>query len=176
MLAAAAMLCGASFVSAQKAANASASLSAGVPRLQPMPNTAIRGIICRALDVIVGVIVRAKLACAASPAGSTPAGGVPCIGQSLAKRTVRPASRALLTFLMCASSATRQCWCLAHSSTANTPLASVAVVMTGTAPHAFASRRARSLAPPRWPESSGIAKRQHSSSTTTAGSVALLRQ
>ena len=50
------------------------------------------------------------------------------------------------------------------------------VVITGTAPQAAASRQARSFAPPRWPESSGTAKRPHSSSTTTAGSVALLWQ
>lgn len=36
--------------------------------------------------------------------------------------------------------------------------------------------RARSLAPPRWPDNSGTAKCLHSSTTTTAGSLALLRQ
>ena len=55
-------------------------------------------------------------------------------------------------------------------------VASVAVVITGTAPHTAASARARSLAPPRWPERMGTAKRPHSSSTTTAGSCALLWQ
>ena len=176
MLAAAITLCGASCVCAQNPAKAAASRAAGVPRLQPMPSTATRGMICSAVSFSAGVSVRAKSAAAASAAGSTPAGGVPCMGQWLAKCTVRPASSAPLTALMRPGSATVQCWCLAHSSTANTPFASVAVVMTGTAPHTFASRRARALAPPRWPDSSGTAKRPHSSSTTTAGSAALLRQ
>ena len=69
---------------------------------------------------------------------------------------------------------TRQFCRLAHSSTANTPLASVAVVSTGTAPHTAEIRRARSLAPPRCPDSMGTAKCPHSSTTTTAGSSLLL--
>ena len=98
------------------------------------------------------------------------------MGQSDANCTVLPASSAPLTSLMRSGSSTVQFWCFAHSSTANTPFASVAVVITGTAPHTAASARARSLAPPRWPERMGTAKRPHSSSTTTAGSCALLWQ
>ncbi len=109
------------------------------------------------------------------PANATPAGGVPGTGQSDASGRVpsqqRPADQ--LDPLRLQHGAVLG---LAHSSTANTPLASVAVVMTGTAPQTAASARASSLAPPRWPESSGTANRPHSSSTTTAGSVALLRQ
>ena len=48
--------------------------------------------------------------------------------------------------------------------------------MTGTAPQSAESWRARSLAPPKWPDKIGTAKRPHSSSTTTAGSLALLWQ
>ena len=70
------------------------------------------------------------------------------MGQSDANCTVLPASSALLTSLMRSGSSTVQFWCFAHSSTANTPFASVAVVITGTAPHTAASARARSLAPP----------------------------
>ncbi len=69
---------------------------------------------------------------------------------------------------------TRQFCRLAHSSTAKTLLASVAVVSTGVAPQTPAMRRARSLAPPRWPDRMGTAKWPHSSTTTTAGSSVLL--
>ena len=80
------------------------------------------------------------------------------MGNSDRYRTGPPASSLLLTRLMRSGSSTAQFWCLAHASTANTPLASVAVVMTGTAPQTAASARARSLAPPRWPERIGTAK------------------
>ena len=172
MLAAAVMHCGARPACAQKTAKASVSVSAGVPRLQPTPSTPMRGTRCKASPA--GHRVRASSGAAASSA--RPAGGMPAMGQSDANRTVLPASSAPLTFLMRSGSSTAQFWCLAHSSTANTPFASVAVVMTGTAPHTAASLRASSLAPPRWPERTGTAKRPHSSSTTTAGSDALLLQ
>ena len=174
MLAAAVIPTGAKFVSAQNAANAASSWAAVVPRLQPTPSTPMRGIRCKAFPC--GVIVRAKSASDGSSASATPAGGMPAMAQGEAYRTVLPASSAPLTNLMRGVSHTAQFCFLAHSSTANRPLASVAVVITGTAPQAAASRQARSFAPPRWPESSGTAKRPHSSSTTTAGSVALLWQ
>ena len=171
MLAAAVMHCGARRFWAQKAAKASASVSALVPRLQPTPSTPMRGTRCSASPA--GQRVRAKSG--SSPA-VIPSGGAPAMGQSDANCTVLPASSAPLTSLMRSGSSTVQFWCFAHSSTANTPFASVAVVITGTAPHTAASARARSLAPPRWPERMGTAKRPHSSSTTTAGSCALLWQ
>ena len=173
MLAAAATPCGARPLSRQKAAKAASRCCAVVPRRQPMPSTAMRGTMCSACPV--GVSVNAKSALP-SAAGSTPAGGVPCMGQSAVKCTRFPASNAPLTCLMRSGSATMQPCRLAHSSTAKRPCRSVAVVMTGTAPHTAASRRASALAPPRWPDSSGTANRPHSSSTTTAGSAALLRQ
>lgn len=49
------------------------------------------------------------------------------MGQSDANCTVLPASSAPLTSLMRSGSSTVQFWCFAHSSTANTPFASVAV-------------------------------------------------
>ena len=171
MLAAAVMHCGARRFWAQKAAKASASVSALVPRLQPTPSTPMRGTRCSASPA--GQRVRAKSG--SSPA-VIPSGGAPAMGQSDANCTVLPASSAPLTSLMRSGSSTVQFWCFAHSSTANTPFASVAVVITGTAPHTAASARARSLAPPRWPERMGTAKRPHSSSTTTAWSCALLWQ
>ena len=139
-----------------------------------MPSTPIFGIRCSASPA--GKRVRAKSARSVSPAGTTPAGACPAMGNSERYRTGPPASSLLLTRLMRSGSSTAQFWCLAHASTANTPLASVAVVMTGTAPQTAASARARSLAPPRWPERIGTAKWPHSSSTTTAGSTALFRQ
>ena len=174
MLAAAVMHAAARPWAAQNCAKAASSCAALVPRLHPMPSTPIFGIRCSASPA--GKRVRAKSARSASPAGTTPAGACPAMGNSERYRTGPPASSLLLTRLMRSGSSTAQFWCLAHASTANTPLASVAVVMTGTAPQTAASARARSLAPPRWPERIGTAKWPHSSSTTTAGSTALLRQ
>lgn len=62
----------------------------------------------------------------------------------------------------------------AHWSKAKIPRASVAVVRTACPPSSPAISRARSLAPPRWPERMGTANRPSSSTTTTAGSRALL--
>ena len=62
----------------------------------------------------------------------------------------------------------------AQASTANLPFTSVAVVMTADAPSAAARRRARSFAPPIWPESSGMTNCIFSSMQSTAGSVFLL--
>ena len=174
MLAAAAMHAGARLCRAQKSVKAASNCSAHVPLRQPMPSTPMWGTRCKASPA--GERARAKSASAGVRAGSTPAGGVPCTGNSAANRTDCPASSLLLTCLMRSASSTVQFWCFAHSSTAKMPWASVAVVITGTAPHTAASARARSLAPPRWPDSTGTAKRPHSSSTTTAGSDALLRQ
>ena len=78
MLAAAAMHCGARLCPAQNAAKAVSSTSAGVPRLQPMPSTPMRGTRCSALPA--GVRVRAKSG--AVPSAVTPFGGVPATGQS----------------------------------------------------------------------------------------------
>ena len=63
----------------------------------------------------------------------------------------------------------------ANTSTANFPLTSVAVVITGTAPREPASRRASLLAPPTWPERRGMTNRPPSSTATTAGSRNLSR-
>ena len=52
---------------------------------------------------------------------------------------------------------------------------SVAVVMTGTALRNSAMPAARALAPPIWPDSSGMTKRPCSSMETMAGSFTLLR-
>ena len=69
-----------------------------------------------------------------------PAGASPATGHGDQYRTVCPASRAPLTRLMRSGSRTAQFWALAQRSTAKRPLTSVAVVMTGTAPHAFCQR------------------------------------
>ena len=63
----------------------------------------------------------------------------------------------------------------AQASTENRPLTSVAVVTAAAAPSASASRSARALAPPIWPDSRGITNRARSSAATTAGSVRLSR-
>ena len=97
-------------------------------------------------------------------------------GKSLAERTrtVPPAKILAETALMPWGSVTAQFWRLAHSSTVNRPPTSVAVVMTATAPQIVEISLARSLAPPRCPDTTGTAKRPHSSTATTAGSRALL--
>ena len=61
----------------------------------------------------------------------------------------------------------------AQASTENFRLMSVAVVMTGVASSTSANLRASSLAPPIWPDSSGITKCPSSSMEITAGSVRL---
>ena len=75
--------------------------------------------------------------------------------------------------MRCGSSSAQFCT-RAHSSTANTPFPSVAVVITAVAPQTAAIFLASAFAPPRWPDSSGTANRPRSSTTTTAGSLALL--
>ena len=174
MLAAAAMACGARPCCLQKDAASCSSRSAGVPRRHPMPSTPIFGTRCSASPC--GKRVSAKSASSCAPAMRMPAGIEPEMGNSDQQAADRPASSFPLTSLIFATSRTVHCCFFAHSSTANRPLTSVAVVMTGTAPQAAASSRARSLAPPRCPDRIGTAKRPHSSTTTTAGSVALLRQ
>ena len=174
MLAAAQTAAGLRPDAAQNAAKASSSCWAVVPRRHPTPSTPMRG--TRWSAPPCGVRVRAKSAASGASAFSTPAGASPATGHGDQYRTVCPASRAPLTRLMRSGSRTAQFWALAQRSTAKRPLTSVAVVMTGTAPHAFASARASALAPPRWPDRSGTAKFPPSSTTTTAGSAALLLQ
>ena len=62
---------------------------------------------------------------------------------------------------------------VAQVSTEKRRLMSVAVVITAVACKASAIFRARALAPPMCPESSGITKVPSSSTQTTAGSVRL---
>ena len=62
----------------------------------------------------------------------------------------------------------------ANISTAKTPLASVAVVITGTAPILHDNWLHHSFAPPRCPERRDIRNLPCSSATNTAGSVTLL--
>ena len=62
---------------------------------------------------------------------------------------------------------------VAQVSTENLRLISVAVVITGVAFKLSAIFRASALAPPMWPDSSGITKVPNSSTQTTAGSVRL---
>ena len=174
MLAAAQTAAGLRPDAAQNAAKASSSCWAVVPRRHPTPSTPMRGTRWSASPC--GVRVRAKSAASGASAFFTPAGVSPATGHGDQYRTVCPASRAPLTRLMRSGSRTAQFWALAQRSTAKRPLTSVAVVMTGTAPHAFASARASALAPPRWPDRSGTAKFPPSSTTTTAGSAALLLQ
>ena len=64
---------------------------------------------------------------------------------------------------------------VAQVSTENFPFTSVAVVITGTAPIAWAMVFVRPLAPPIWPDKREIAKVPCSSTHTTAGSVRLSR-
>ena len=96
------------------------------------------------------------------------------MGQELCTVMVPPARSLAETVLIRSGLSTRQFCRFAHSSTANTPFTSVAVVSTGRAPQTLPMARARSLAPPRCPDKMGIAYRAHSSTTTTAGSVVLL--
>ena len=63
-----------------------------------------------------------------------------------------------------------------NPSRATAPAASVAVVITGSAPSTAATRRARSLAPPAWAPVTGTAKRRASSTQTTPGSWCLSRR
>ena len=63
----------------------------------------------------------------------------------------------------------------AKISTANTPLTSVAVVMTGMPLSQPAILSASSLAPPTWPDNRGMQKCPASSAATTGGSVILSR-
>ena len=62
---------------------------------------------------------------------------------------------------------------MAQVSTAHRPRLSVAVVITGVAPAAAATRVARRLAPPMWPESKETTQWPPSSITSTAGSEVL---
>ena len=83
--------------------------------------------------------------------------------------SIRPDISCIMTgltiFILCSA---------ANKSTANIPLVSVAVVITGIAPILSASSLHHSLAPPICPESSEIRNLPLSSATSTAGSVTLL--
>ena len=103
----------------------------------------------------------------------SPAGQGPATGHRDQKDTVSPASRREDTPRIRSGQGTSRPCRRAHWSAAKTPLTSVAVVSTASAPVRAAIRRARSLAPPRWPDRMGTAYRPASSTTTTAGSVLL---
>ena len=141
-----------------------------MPFRQPTPSTAMRGT-SRSAPASALCTVNSKSN--APPSAATPAGGVPATGHGLRSTAVPPASIFADTRLMRGTSSTQQPCRTAHSSTANAPFASVAVVMTGSAPQTAPMRRAKRFAPPRCPLSSGTAKRPHSSTATTAGSDAL---
>ena len=171
MVAAAQTASGQRFSSAHSSRNAVSIDSRGVPRRQPTPSTSAFGAkhsppSCRRTST--------RTSQSAPSVRATPTGHSPSTGHSERTRTVSPAKILAETALMPWGSVTAQFWCFAHSSTANSPLASVAVVMTATAPQMAAISLARSLPPPRWPETTGTAKRPHSSTATTAGSRALL--
>ena len=108
----------------------------------------------------------------ASP-GASPRGRSVTTGKSLRNGT-SPSSTAADTAFASGRLAMAQPFCTAHASTEKRPLMSVAVVMTACAPSEAASALASSFAPPIWPESTGITYCPSSSSTSTAGSVALL--
>ena len=93
-----------------------------------------------------------------------------------ALRTVisSPASSLPETSLIRAAFATAQPCVRAHSSTANTPLTSVAVVTAAAPPVTRAISRASAFAPPRCPDASGMANCPLSSTAITAGSLVLL--
>ena len=93
----------------------------------------------------------------------------------MATPTVLPARAAAERALMATGFWMAQSFSTAQVSMAGMPRRSVAVVTTGVAPVFSAIRTARALAPPIWPESSGITCCPASSMTTTAGSVVLSR-
>ena len=160
-------------LSSRSAAKARSSAAAGVSLRHPTPSTATAGISRRASPASRRRVSRASQS--PSAARATPSGGWPAMGQGLRIVAVSPERTLEEKRTMASGLSTRQFCRLAHSSTAKIPRTSVAVVMTAVPPRQAATRRARSLAPPRWPLRMGIAKRPVSSTTTTAGSLALWR-
>ena len=126
--------------------------SGSMPFLQPTPNDSVLG----------------RRNSVAGKGGS--------ISRSVMATPIRcPSSAAADTALMADGFWMAQSWAIAQLSMAGMPRTSVAVVITGAAPVFWAISRARSLAPPMWPDRMGITCRPISSMTTTAGSVALSR-
>ena len=140
-----------------------------VPRLQPTPRTPIPGTRCSAL------LSSRQMPTFTNPSSAslTPDGQAPLIGKSDVTVTVSPLRILADTGSIRSGSRSAKFCLLAHSSTANFPETSVAVVITGRLPQISPILRARSLAPPRCPLRIGIANRPPSSTTTTAGSRAL---
>ena len=105
------------------------------------------------------------------PRRERPSGRSPCIGKSLCSPTESPARRAADTRLAAILLSMYKPLHFAQLSTAKRPFTSVAVEMAAVPPVSRATRRARSLAPPTWPERSGTTQAPPSSTLTTAGSV-----
>ena len=147
---------------------------APVPRRQPTPARRVLGHSHRASRS--GRYQSTTTSAGSRSPSKTPAGLSPAMGHRDQRETVFPSSRAeetstIFSGLHAASPCAR-----AHWSTAKAPFTSVAVVMTAWPPMRAAISRARSLAPPRWPERMGMANCPPSSTTTTAGSVLLCRR
>ena len=104
---------------------------------------------------------------------NTPPGSSPQISKSEKRGTSLFRMEAAYSFACSIESITQLCL-TAHASTEKRPFTSVAVVITASPPVYPAMRRARSFAPPMWPESSEITCFPCSSRTITAGSLVLL--
>ena len=153
---------------ARNCSSAASNAAREVPRRQPTPSTRMFGTSSRASPAAFSTVTSAS---AGGPAvSSTPGGVSPWMGQGHPSRTVPPASSRAETAWMARGFSTRRPWRRAHWSMGKSPFLSVAVVITGFAPQARPMARARSLAPPRCPESRATAKFAHSSTATTAGS------
>ena len=142
-----------------------------LPRRQPTPTCKNGGwthtVCANGCTSVLTVTAMPASSCISSV---SPGGKLPVKGKSLTTPALPLASKEAAKALAVFNDDKKNPLRAAHSSTANKPLTSVAVVITGTAPKWRANIRAISLAPPMCPDKSGMTKFPFSSATRTGES------